>query len=98
MAVMPKISIMALLLTLHSLTEGIDIPLGDLTLNVWQGLLLVCSLLSLILGTVVGLAQVRIKRLLAYSTFSHVGFLLLALAVSGLDSIDAFLFYLIKYS
>jgi NADH-ubiquinone oxidoreductase chain 2 len=61
-------------------------------------LLLVSSLLSLIIGTVVGLAQFRIKRLLAYSTISHVGFMLLALGVSGQESIDAFLFYLIQYS
>jgi len=52
----------------------------------------------LIIGTVVGLAQFRIKRLFAYSTISHVGFMLLALAVSGQESIDAFLFYLIQYS
>jgi NADH-ubiquinone oxidoreductase chain 2 len=98
LAVMPKISILILLLTLHSLTEGVGISLGDVTVNVWQALLLVCSLLSLIVGTVVGLAQFRIKRLLAYSTISHVGFMLLALAVSGQESIDAFLFYLIQYS
>jgi NADH-ubiquinone oxidoreductase chain 2 len=98
LAVMPKISIFILLLTLHSLTEGLGLSLGDVTVNVWQALLLVCSLLSLIIGTVVGLAQFRIKRLLAYSTISHVGFMLLALAVSGQESIDAFLFYLIQYS
>lgn len=95
---MPKISIMILLLTLHSLTDGVGLSLGDVTVNVWQALLLVCSLLSLIIGTVVGLAQFRIKRLLAFSTISHVGFMLLALAVSGQESIDAFLFYLIQYS
>lgn len=55
-------------------------------------------MLSMIIGTVVGLAQFRIKRLFAYSTISHVGFMLLALAVSGQESIDAFLFYLIQYS
>lgn len=98
LAVMPKISIFILLLTLHSLTEGLGLSFGDVTVNVWQALLLVCSLLSLIIGTVVGLAQSRIKRLLAYSTISHVGFMLLALAVSGQESIDAFLFYLIQYS
>lgn len=98
LAVMPKISIMILLLTLHSLTEGVGLSLGEVTVNVWQALLLVCSLLSLIIGTVVGLAQFRIKRLFAYSTISHVGFMLLALAVSGQESIDAFLFYLIQYS
>jgi NADH-ubiquinone oxidoreductase chain 2 len=98
LTVMPKISIFILLLTLHSLTEGIGLTLGDITVNVWQALLLVCSLLSLVIGTVVGLAQFRIKRLLAYSTVSHVGFMLLALAVSGQESIDGFLFYLIQYS
>jgi NADH-ubiquinone oxidoreductase chain 2 len=98
LAVMPKISIFVLLLTLNSLTEGVGLSFGDITVNVWQALLLVCSLFSLIIGTVVGLAQFRIKRLLAYSTISHVGFMLLALAVSGQESIDAFLFYLIQYS
>lgn len=98
LAVMPKISIFVLLLTLHSLTEGVGLSFGDITVNVWQALLLVCSLLSLVIGTVVGLAQFRIKRLLSYSTISHVGFMLLALAVSGQESIDAFLFYLIQYS
>lgn len=98
LAVMPKISIFVLLLTLNSLTEGVGLSFGDITVNVWQALLLICSLLSLIIGTVVGLAQFRIKRLLSYSTISHVGFMLLALAVSGQESIDAFLFYLIQYS
>lgn len=98
LAVMPKISIFVLLLTLNSLTQGIGLSFGDITVNVWQALLLICSLLSLIIGTVVGLAQFRIKRLLSYSTISHVGFMLLALAVSGQESIDAFLFYLIQYS
>jgi len=89
---------MVLLLTLHSLTDGIGLSFGDITVNVWQALLLVCTTLSLIIGTVVGLAQFRIKRLLAYSTISHVGFMLMALAVSGQEATDAFLFYLIQYS
>src|SRR6266478_3802175 len=50
--------------------------------NVLKNLFLFSSLLSLIIGTVVGLAQYKIKRLLAYSTISHVGFLVLALAVN----------------
>jgi NADH-ubiquinone oxidoreductase chain 2 len=98
LAIMPKISIFVLLLTLHSLTEGLGLSIGDVTVNIWQALLLLCSLFSLIIGTVVGLAQFRIKRLFAYSTISHVGFMLLALAVNGQESIDAFLFYLIQYS
>jgi NADH-ubiquinone oxidoreductase chain 2 len=56
------------------------------------------SFLSLIIGTVVGLTQFRIKRLLAYSTISHVGFILLALAVSSIESMQAFIFYIVQYS
>jgi NADH-ubiquinone oxidoreductase chain 2 len=58
----------------------------------------VSSLLSLIVGTVVGLAQFRIKRLFAYSTISHVGFILLALSINSIESIQAFIFYLMQYS
>jgi NADH-ubiquinone oxidoreductase chain 2 len=47
---------------------------------------------------VVGLAQVRVKRLLAYSTVSHVGFLLLALSIGGQDSTAAYLFYVVQYT
>ena len=64
----------------------------------FKNLLLLSSLLSLIIGTVVGLAQSRIKRLLAYSTISHVGFLLLALAVNTEQSIESLIFYLVQYS
>ncbi|KAG0122600.1 various chains-domain-containing protein [Tuber indicum] len=56
------------------------------------------SFLSLIIGSVVGLVQHRIKRLLAYSTISHVGFLLLALVINSTESVQAFLFYLMQYS
>jgi NADH-ubiquinone oxidoreductase chain 2 len=59
---------------------------------------LISSLFSLIIGTVVGLTQFRIKRLFAYSTISHVGFLLLALSISSVESTQAFIFYLTQYS
>jgi NADH-ubiquinone oxidoreductase chain 2 len=60
--------------------------------------LLVSSLLSLIIGTIAGLTQFRIKRLYAYSTISHIGFLLLALSINSVESIQAFIFYIIQYS
>lgn len=52
----------------------------------------------MIIGTVVGLTQFRIKRLFAYSTISHVGFILLALGISSVESTQAFVFYLTQYS
>jgi NADH-ubiquinone oxidoreductase chain 2 len=64
----------------------------------WTSSLLISSLLSLIIGTVVGLTQFRIKRLFAYSTISHVGFILLALSINSIESIQAFIFYLMQYS
>ena len=66
--------------------------------NAVKSLLLISSILSLIIGSLLGLAQIRIKRLLAYSTISHIGFLLLALAINTEVSIDSFLFYLLQYT
>ena len=64
----------------------------------WTSSLLVSCLLSLIIGTIVGLTQFRIKRLFAYSTISHIGFILLALSINSIESIQAFIFYLMQYS
>lgn len=71
---------------------------GEASSSLFKNLLLISSLLSLIVGTVVGLAQSRIKRLLAYSTISHIGFILLALAINSESSIDSFIFYIIQYT
>ena len=46
----------------------------------------------------VGLTQFRIKRLFAYSTISHLGFMLSALTINSVESIQSFIFYLIQYS
>lgn len=101
LTVMPKIAIFVFLLEITTadlafLSTGV---LGsENNLYTLKSLFLITSLLSLIIGTVLGLAQVRIKRLLAYSTISHVGFLLLALSVNSENSVAAFIFYLIQYS
>lgn len=63
-----------------------------------KNLLLMSSLLSLIIGTISGLSQHKIKRLLAFSSVSHVGFLLLALSIYSVKSIESFIFYLVQYS
>jgi NADH-ubiquinone oxidoreductase chain 2 len=91
-AIIAKISIFILLLELVYHTNNY---LSEFS---WIYGLLVSSFLSLIIGTVVGLTQFRIKRLLAYSTISHLGFILLALSVSSIESTQAFIFYLIQYS
>jgi NADH-ubiquinone oxidoreductase chain 2 len=93
-AIIAKISILILLLHLVHFTKNIYIS----NQYTWTSSLLVSSLLSLIIGTVLGLTQFRIKRLYAYSTISHVGFLLLALSINSVESIQSFIFYLIQYS
>lgn len=103
LTVMPKLSIFIFLLHIADVSSPYETGMEMLTnmgigLNVWKNLLLATSILSLLIGTVVGLAQYRMKRLLAYSTISHVGFLLMALAVNSEESMTRFLFYLIQYS
>jgi len=63
-----------------------------------KNLLLISSLLSLLIGTIAGLSQIKVKRLLAFSSISHVGFLLLALSIFTQKSVDSFIFYLVQYS
>lgn len=94
-AIIAKISIFILLLQLVYYTKNNFT--GAQGMN-WTFILLVSSLFSLIIGTVVGLTQFRIKRLFAYSTISHLGFILLALGISSVESTQAFIFYLIQYS
>jgi NADH-ubiquinone oxidoreductase chain 2 len=93
-AIVAKISIFIFLLELVHYTSN---SLFNFQFS-WTSSLLVSSLLSLIIGTVVGLTQFRIKRLFAYSTISHVGFILLALSINSIESIQAFIFYLMQYS
>ena len=86
-------------LNLNSLSELVSYSLFNFNPSlILKNLFLLSSALSLIIGTVVGLAQTKIKRLLAYSTISHIGFLLLALALRTEQATESFIFYLIQYT
>jgi len=91
-AIIAKISILIMFLELVYYTSN------NLLNVTWINNFILSSLLSLIIGSVLGLTQFRIKRLYAYSTISHLGFLLLALSINSVESIQAFLFYLMQYS
>lgn len=103
-AIFAKISIFILLLELvHYTSNFFTSPLEAKTETSlynysWTFTLLLSSLLSFIIGSLLGLTQFRIKRLYAYSTISHVGFILLALTVNSVESIQSFIFYLMQYS
>ena len=93
-AIIAKISILIFLLELVHYTSN---SLFNYKYT-WTTSLLVSSFISLIIGSILGLREKRIKRLLAYSTISHLGFLLLALTINSIESIYAFIFYLLQYS
>lgn len=105
---MPKIGILVFLLNFSFIITGYDTTwysiatesVGSLYTTYskpFQTLLLISSVLSFIVGSIVGLSQVKIKRLLTFSAINHLGFLLLAIAVSTEASIEGFVLYLIQY-
>jgi len=64
----------------------------------WQWLLAGLAAASLVIGNVIAIAQTNLKRMLAYSTVSHVGFLLVGFAGGGEVGYSAALFYAISYA
>lgn len=95
-AILGKIAILVLLLELVHYTSSLFY--STLQFYSWNTSLSISCLMSLVIGSILGLTQTRIKRLLAYSTISHVGFILMALTVHSIESYQAFLFYLIQYT
>ncbi len=86
----PKLA--ALALTLRMLVDG----LGGLH-DVWADMIMVIAVLSLLVGNIVAIAQTNIKRMLAYSTIAHVGFILLAIFCGTDEGYAAALFYTLAY-
>lgn len=64
----------------------------------WQQILLVIALLSVGLGNIVAVVQTNIKRMLAYSSIAHMGYMLLGLACGTSAGNSAAIFYVITYS
>lgn len=90
-ATAPKIAAFAMIIRL--LVEGV----GELHQH-WQGMLIILSVLSMIIGNVVAIAQTNLKRMLAYSTISHVGFLLLGVLSGSNEGYAAAMFYALTYA
>lgn len=64
----------------------------------WQQMLSVLAVASLAVGNIAAIAQTNLKRMLAYSTISHIGFLLLGLINGTPAGYSAAMFYAISYS
>lgn len=86
----PKLAALALIMRI--LVDG----LGDLH-AVWQGMIMVLAVLSLLIGNIVAIAQTNIKRMLGYSAIAHVGFILLAIFTGTEQGYAAALFYTLTY-
>jgi NADH-quinone oxidoreductase subunit N len=56
------------------------------------------AILTMLVGTFSALTQTNLKRMLAYSSVTHMGYLLIALLIGGADGGQALLFYLVVYS
>ncbi|QKT02569.1 NADH-quinone oxidoreductase subunit NuoN [Ectothiorhodospiraceae bacterium 2226] len=86
----PKLAAFAMFMRV--MVDGLEGLHGD-----WQGIIIILAVLSLAVGNVVAIAQSNIKRMLAYSTIAHVGFLLLGLLAGTPEGYAAAMFYTIAY-
>lgn len=86
----PKIA--SFVLAIRVLAEGLDAMVAT-----WQGMLIAIAVASMIIGNVVAIAQTNLKRMLAYSTISHVGFILLGILAGTTDGYRASMFYTLTY-
>ena len=64
----------------------------------WTPIVWLLAVLTMVMGTVMGVAQTNIKRLLAYSSIAHAGYLLMALVAGNEIGKGAILFYLLVYA
>jgi NADH-quinone oxidoreductase subunit N len=86
----PKIAAFAFIMRL--LVGGLQPLVAD-----WQGMLIILAVLSMAIGNITAIAQSNIKRMLAYSTISHMGFLLLGVLAGNENGYSAAMFYVVAY-
>jgi len=90
-AIVPKIAVLSLVVRLFSLVfHTLLLP--------WQEVLILCSVLSMVIGTLGALSQNKIKRLLAYSGIGHIGYMLVGISAGSVEGTYATFFYAIVYT
>jgi len=87
----PKVAAFAMMIRL--LIGG----LGDLY-EAWRDMVIVIAVLSIVVGNLIAIAQKNLKRMLAYSAISHMGFMLLGIVSGTAAGYAASLFYVMAYS
>ena len=89
-ATAPKVAAMALFArVVHDAFGGV---VGD-----WQQIVVFLSVISMFLGAIAAIGQTDIKRLMAYSSISHMGFALMGLAAGTAGGVEAMLIYMVIY-
>ena len=89
-SIMPKLAILSLLF------RFLIFSFNNYS-NFWQNIILVCTILSILIGTLNAFSQNKWKRFFAYSSINHVGFFLLALLAGNIDGISSAILYVIIY-
>jgi NADH-quinone oxidoreductase subunit N len=89
-ATVPKIAAVAVLLRVLFDCFG---PL----LESWQQVIILISVLSMLLGSIAAIGQSNIKRLMAYSSIGHIGFVLIGIASGNEKGLSAVLIYMVLY-
>lgn len=84
--------IASLAMILRVLAEGLGAMLAS-----WSDMLVVLAVLSMAIGNIVAIAQTNLKRMLAYSTISHVGFILLGVLAGTQSGYQAAVYYTLAY-
>jgi NADH-quinone oxidoreductase subunit N len=87
----PKLAAFALFLRL--LVGGLEPLAGS-----WQSMLIIITVLSMAIGNIIAIAQDNIKRMLAYSSISHMGFFLLGILSVEPNGYSSSLFYILVYA
>jgi len=82
----------AFALVIRLLVQGLFVLAID-----WQGMLIIMAVLSIVIGNITAIAQTSLKRMLAYSTISHVGFLLYGIMSAGINGFASAMFYIVSY-
>ena len=88
----PKLAAFAFVMRL--LGQGLGV---EQLVQEWQPMLIVMAVLSLAVGNITAIAQTNLKRMLAYSTIGHVGFLLLGVLAGDLIGYSSAMFYIVVY-
>ncbi|MEQ1593361.1 MAG: NADH-quinone oxidoreductase subunit NuoN, partial [Thiobacillaceae bacterium] len=87
----PKIAAFAFVIRI--LGQGLESQVAD-----WRDMLVILAVLSMAVGNIAAIAQVNLKRMLAYSTISHMGFMLLGILSGSLNGYSSAMFYVLVYA